>query len=629
MSFFDNNMAALSKAHPAAADAVSACTDDGTVAVVQGKNGPIPEVTAAGRTVALHSRFDPEKEATRFAGEIDAGSFDLFVVAGFGFAYHIEELLKRAGRDAMVLVMEKSPLMVRRALESRDLSSLFGDPRFHLIIGPREEDIATLLQGKSTRRTTFLTHRGSHQADPAFCANVVRIAKSYLSTKEVNIATLAKFEKVWSINIARNIGAVADLPAARRFYGAFKGYPAIVASAGPSLSRSIGFIKKHAERALIIAVDTSYGLLRRHGIEPQFCVTVDPQAINARYFEGDIPGRTVLVADPSSHPSVFRLFRGRTTMTGTAFPMMKWVEEICGERGEIAHGGSVSTNAYDFAKRLGASPVIVTGQDLAFTGGYAHARGSYLDELVHLRSSRFSTPEMFNRFQLTALPPIFVRGIRGGTVHTNQKMMIFLKWFEDRKDPDMVNATFDGAFMKGVRQVGQDEMLLSVTGDGLRGLIDGLWEEGLRGRDRRNIRAMLQEKCFEMRADLGGLIPVLKRAVALSEDLMEQAASQPRDGAKISYIIKKLDEADRAIHARTGLKDMIGLAIQRVIHTITEGHETEEGEEVLSEDARVARRSLYLYRGLLEGAEFSARVLWKMIGVLQNTAADESGNDYV
>src|SRR5512133_2757850 len=112
------------------------------------------------------------------------------------------------------------------------------------------------------------------------------IARSYLSTKEVNIATLAKFEKVWASNIARNIGAFVASPGANRFFGQFGGVPAIVVAAGPSLHASMDFIRKSRGRAVIVAVDTSYRILMSQGIEPHFCIVVDPQMINARYFEG-------------------------------------------------------------------------------------------------------------------------------------------------------------------------------------------------------------------------------------------------------------------------------------------------------------------------------------------------------
>ncbi len=412
MGNFEGNMAVLKKRFPDLHGRITAVADDGSIEPVETKlGGFVPAVTKEGKRLVIHSKFDPVKEAERFIGEIDTAAFDLFIVFGFGFGYHVEELLRGMGSDSLVLVIEKSPLMVRKAMESRDLEHVLASDRLLLLLDPAEDVIADALKGKSSRRTSLILHRGSFQAEPDYYGNMQQIVRSYLSTKEVNIATLAKFEKVWASNIARNIGVFISAPGANAFYDKFNGVPAIVVAAGPSLHRSLDFIRQNRGRALIIAVDTSYRILMKQGIEPHFCIVVDPQVINARYFEGSAPGRTILIADPTVHPSVFRLFKGRLAMTGVSFELMKWIERLSGEKGEITHGGSVSTNAYDFARRLGASPIYLTGQDLAFTGGHAHARGSYLDEQVHLRTGRLYTPEMFNRFQLTALPKIFVKGI--------------------------------------------------------------------------------------------------------------------------------------------------------------------------------------------------------------------------
>ena len=133
----------------------------------------------------------------------------------------------------------------------------------------------------------------------------MEIARSYVSTKDVNIATLAKFEKIWSSNIVRNISNVIETGGADLFFDKFKNIPAIVVAAGPSLLKSIDFIKKNQERALIIAVDTSYSVLLRHGIESHFCVCVDPQVVNARYFEGVTEGKTILVGRTGCAPVSF------------------------------------------------------------------------------------------------------------------------------------------------------------------------------------------------------------------------------------------------------------------------------------------------------------------------------------
>jgi hypothetical protein len=621
MGHYELTMGIMKERFPDLYERIANAADDGSVEAVETRlGGHVPAVTKEGKRLFIHSKVDPAREAERFIGEIDTAAFDLFIVFGFGFGYHVEELFKGIGSDSLVLVIEKSPLMLRKALESRDCAALLKDNRFILLIDPSEDVIAEALKGKSSRRTSLILHRGSFQAEPDYYGNMQNITRSYLSTKEVNIATLAKFEKVWASNIARNIGAFINAPGANTFFDRFRDVPAIVVAAGPSLHRSLDFIRQNRDRAVIVAVDTSYRILMRQGIEPHFCVVVDPQMINARYFEGSMQSKTILIADPTVHPSVFRLFKGRVAMTGVAFELMKWIERLSGEKGEITHGGSVSTNAYDFARRLGASPVYLTGQDLAFTGGYAHARGSYLDEQVHLRTGRLYTPEMFNRYQLTALPKIFVKGIRSETVHTNQKMMIFLSWFQKRQERNCINATHDGALIPGVQHVPAADIALPVTSAGIESRIDELFGSSSGKEAGKNARDRLGNRVGLIQNEIESLLPVLDRAVGFSEQLKnlmkEKSLGKAGDQSKVDYLLKKLSETDRMVESKKGAKDMISFTIQRVVHTITEGYDIDEEDHALTGDELVAKRSLYLYRGLLDGARFNSRILKKMASIL-------------
>ncbi|MBP7736957.1 MAG: motility associated factor glycosyltransferase family protein [Spirochaetes bacterium] len=625
MGHYEGNMAVLKRRFPDIQGPVAAAADDGSIEAVETKlGGFVPALSKEGKRLFIHSKFDPVKEAERFIGEIDTAAFDLFIVFGFGFGYHVEELLRGMGGDSLVLVIEKSPLMIRRAMECRDLGPLLGDERVLILIDPNEDVIAGALKGKSSRRTSLILHRGSFQAEQDYYGNLQHVVRSYLSTKDVNIATLAKFEKVWASNIARNIGAYIRAPGANIFFDKFRDVPAIVVAAGPSLRRSLEFIRRNRDRAVIVAVDTSYRILMKEGIEPHFCIVVDPQAINARYFEGSAPGRTVLIADPTVHPSVFRLFKGRVAMTGVAFELMKWIERLSGEKGEITHGGSVSTNAYDFARRLGAKPVYLAGQDLAFTGGYAHARGSYLDEQVHLRTGRLYTPEMFNRFQLTALPKILVKGIGGGTVHTNQKMMIFLTWFQKREDRGLVNATCDGALIPGVNHVAAADIDLAEPPGAIEVRIDELFNLSVPGQGGGS--GKLLARIGAVQEEIEALLPLLDRAVGYSEQLLglmkdkNSGGGNAGDQGKVDYLLKKLAETDRVLDTKKGAKDMISFTIQRVVHTITEGYDIDEDDDSLSGDELVAKRSLYLYRGLLDGARLNGRILSKMKSILGRSA---------
>lgn len=615
MDLFQSNLTLIARTDPSLAGLVTGSPLTGTVEVVRTSEGlPVPLVRSGEKKLPLHSRVNPVKESERFIDEVNTTEYDLFIVLGLGYAYHVECLLNRVHRDALVVVIEKSLDVIRSCMTERDMSMILSDGRFLLLYDPDEDGIAERLKGKSSRRVTFLTHRGSFQVYTDYYRNMLRVCRSYLSTKEVNIATLAKFEKTWSANIARNILRFLDSPGIGIFFDRFNGIPAIVVAAGPSLTDSLPFIRENRDRAVIIAVDTSWRILVKAGITPHFCVSVDPQLINARYFEG-MPGTaTVLVSDPTVHPSVFRLFGGPAAIAGIAFPMMKWLEEYGGVRGDIAHGGSVSTNAYDFARRIGASPVIMVGQDLAFTRGLAHARGSYLDEQMFLRTGRFRTAEMINRGQLRALPPVYVKGIRTETVQTNQKMMIFLSWFSHRNDGNLINCTYDGSRIPSVNHVNAEDVSFPDPAQSIPSIIDGIYMEGSSKVASPSSRRALHKKIREMGRDIDELMPSLERAVNFSLNLKD--ALTEKDQGRIDYILRRLDETDRLLESHSSVKDMIGFTVQRVIHTITEGYEIDETEKALADDVRVAERSLFLYRGFFEGAQFIRRTLARMDKIL-------------
>ncbi len=584
---------------------------------------PVPAVHFEGRKLMLHSRFDPVKEAARFIEGVGADSHDLFIVLGLGFAYHVEELARRVSADSSIIIIEKSPLIAAEALKRRQLGALFGDRRVNLMIAPSDEEILDALRDRSSASVSFLTHRGSHQLFPDYYSTMLETCRAQLSSKTVNIATLARFEKIWSSNIARNINRFIGSPGASDFYGRFEGVGAVVVAAGPSLNRSIEFIRSIRGRALIVAVDTAYGVLKKNGITPDFTVAVDPQPVNARYFEGSCPESTVLVADPTVHPSVFRLFGGRYVTTGIAFNLLKWIESEAGEHGEITNGGSVSTNAYDFARRLGCSPVVMVGQDLSFSDGLAHARGSYLDEQVYLRTNRTWNAHCHNRFQQRALPAVYVEAIGGGRVRTNHKMMIFRSWFAKRQDASLINATVSGALIPGVEHRGQRSLRFPEPGCCIAERIDEIYTASLqRRREGYSPGRQIAVKIKAMLSDLQGLLPALSRAVESAGRLAALLAASKRDGAKVDYALGRLAECDRIISSKKNIKDMISLTSQKVIHTIKEGYDIGGEGSGLSEDVMVAKRSEYLYKGLYEGSLFNRKTLEKMLKIIEGAESE-------
>lgn len=614
-NIFQKNILAIAQRNKSLAETISNADFTPYVEVLQAKSGDaIPVVKKQSGQIAVHSKFDPVKEAQRLIDEFDCTQYDCVIVSGFGFAYHIEWLLRKLKKDATVLIMEQFPWMVAAAIAHRDLQNVLKDKRVILLVNPDEDAIANHMKGRSSYKTLFITHRGSFQIDPERYTNLQRVAKAYLSTKEVNIATLAKFEKLWTSNIARNIREIIGAPPASAFFDTFKNVPAIIVNAGPTLTQSIPYIQKHCSSSVIVAVDTSLKVLEQYGIEPHFCITVDPQLINARYFEGVHSNRTILIADPMVHPSTFLFYKGRKAITGVAFEMMKWIEDAIGSYGTLRYGGSVSTNAYDFAKKLGVHPIIMAGQDLAFTGGLAHVKGAYLDDHIFLRNYRTNTVEMFNRFQLTALPKIFVKGIKSKYVHTNQKMMIFISWFGRLHDTSLINATYDGAYIENVIHRDFDDITYQNIDINVWNEIDEVYNRSKPDDSTIALRAEnLIKQLNEMLQQTESMNTMLQQAIRFSEELIQNIKG--RKTQAIASVVKKLDDIDAKLTDLSVTRNLVGLTIQHIIHTVTEGYEIDD--TVTSEQEKVALKSLYLYRGLLEGVQYSSRVIKNMIVLLQ------------
>jgi hypothetical protein len=187
-------------------------------------------------------------------------------------------------------------------------------------------------------------------------------------------------------------------------------------------------------------------------------------------------------------------------------------------------------------------------------------------------------------------------------------MMIFQNWFEKRNDSDLINATYNGVFISGVKNIPSDKLPFDYPIVDLRSKIDKLYNRFKDETDSGRINR-LKKRIDDMLSEIEGLVPVLEKASSYASDLSEMIESgrDKSDPGRMSFILKKLTESDKYIESMKKSKGLISFSIQRVIHTITEGYDLNSGK-----DDNAAERSLYLYRGLLEGTLFNKKILTKM-----------------
>jgi hypothetical protein len=556
--------------------------------------------------VYLHSRQDPIKESFRLSQELpNTDTERIYLYLGAGLGYIIQESL-RDRKTISGVWLEADPFILKYALTYLDFSNLFKLDRLSILLAPiTEGDLYLNFKGRSTVPVSFIPHRGSLTWNEEAYNRLRYIGESFFHKKDVNLATLVRFEKIWTKNMIQNITEVGRLHPISKIFGIAQGCPILVAGAGPSLSESLDEIIKYRERFILIAVDTALHVLYQNGIDPDLVYSVDPQFINSFYLEG-YDGKSGIVFDPTSTYLSPRLEVGfrKGFFTTTPFPLTKILQDLSKvEIGSIPFGGSVSTNAISLARLMGGSSLYMVGQDLSFSDGLAHAKGAVLEERLNWKETRRNRRELHNYRQLTALPKHWETSLSGSKVQTNEKLIIFRNWFQENCK-DVINLTKKGILISGLTNS-------SIEKEFTRDFIESSKIQKQVEKTKQSINDILEEKpnwldslslqkaLESLKQELDQYLPLVTKGKKLSTEIYNEISSGREAVSYLQPRIKKMDELDELVSAKKNLGEILSTSMQRVIFSITEGFDSElNSDEKEKPRLGIAKKSVLLYEGL-------------------------------
>jgi hypothetical protein len=193
-----------------------------------------------------------------------------------------------------------------------------------------------------------------------------------------NAEARRRFAPAYLVNSLRNLPAMAAGGDVRDLTGAYRGVPAIVLGAGPSLDAAIAWLRTVNNRAVIVAADTALRPLLAAGIAPHFVAGLDPGAHNTRHFLS-LPecAGTWLIAESALDRDATALFDHRTLWFRAAHHHpWPWFNELGLDVGHLEVWGSVLTASFQAARLAGCDPIVMAGADLSYPGGRPYARGT-------------------------------------------------------------------------------------------------------------------------------------------------------------------------------------------------------------------------------------------------------------
>lgn len=219
--------------------------------------------------------------------------------------------------------------------------------------------------------------------------------------------------------------------------------PALIVATGPSLNKQLSLLKLHQDLFTIIAVDTAWPILNKHGIVPDFLVALDPISLPS-WPENGLQDKLIVISDLICSPELVWSCLNHQLFSYSDPTIYATANKIGAVADPILTGGSVATQAFNLAIKMGANPVILIGQDLALTDGKDHAEG-YL--------FKYDT----NFLESQSSKGYDIKAYHGGIVRTEKQLLVYKNWYEQRirslPETTVINATEGGARIEGSLQL--------------------------------------------------------------------------------------------------------------------------------------------------------------------------------
>ncbi|ECK2712518.1 motility associated factor glycosyltransferase family protein, partial [Campylobacter coli] len=152
---------------------------------------------------------------------------------------------------------------------------------------------------------------------------------------------------------------------------------AIIVSTGPSLTKQLPLLKKYASKATIFCADSSYPILAKHGIKPDYVCMLERTEITAEFFNNDFwefDKDIVFIVKSVTHPHTIKYLQKNNRAFILVSTYASFIQYLKLDYfGYFNMGFSVAHMACYLSLHLNHKNIIFIGQDLAYAeNGNSH-----------------------------------------------------------------------------------------------------------------------------------------------------------------------------------------------------------------------------------------------------------------
>ncbi|MFH0702963.1 MAG: 6-hydroxymethylpterin diphosphokinase MptE-like protein [bacterium] len=445
------------------------------------------DVILSYNNILLHDSIDPQEEAFRIFNNLSNNTKSTInILFGLGLGY----LFKRFSLSCKgkIVIYEPNLDILRITLEIIDFSKELNKDTVVLVdsIEDIEKSFERLYFDGAEVTLSFLDSYTKLYPDAIQdLVNDIGFIKGLYSS---NYSNLFRKCSEWTIAGINNIPEMIGNQELESLRQKFVNKPAVIISAGPSLDKNIDILYEYQDKVLTFCVGTALKTAVKHKIKPDFLAIVEYHDCSAQISGIDVSKMNLIL-----HPMTFKSFHDLPAKHKfNYYPnndfTTKWLAKFLDiSLDDYLNKGTVSLCALFSAKILGCNPIILIGQDLAYSEGRCYSQDSPYHNLKCKKNQETGKMEVGpddlesyiktmnhdeelakllteSRFKDITENLYFVKGQNGKMLPTEPGYATFIRYFENAATEfgdkiKFINSTEGGAYIEGFEHIPLKQVL--------------------------------------------------------------------------------------------------------------------------------------------------------------------------
>jgi|GEM_PF-846511 len=336
--------------------------------------------------ILLHDNIDPQEEAYNiFRSLPDNSKSTINVLFGLGLGYVFKRFaLSCKGK---IILLEPNLDVLRITLELVDMSEELAKDGIIVVdsIGDLETYFEKVYFAEAKVNLKYLSSYA--RLNPEIFSELEQKVEFIKGLYEHNYNNLFRQGVEWTAAGILNIPHVLSHYELEPLRNKFADKPAVIISAGPSLDENIDILKEYQDKAVIFCVGTALKTAVKHGIKPNFLTVVETHDCSSQAAGVDTSGMNMILM-PFTHSKFHELKTKRkfNFYAKNDFTVAWLAKHLNISLDDYYSKGTVSMCALYSARILGCNPVILIGQDLAYTNGRCYSKDSAYHDLKCIKN---------------------------------------------------------------------------------------------------------------------------------------------------------------------------------------------------------------------------------------------------